>query len=102
MLEGVFDVKEIGALSMRLSATLEGRSEPSVLRSRGHTYGSRNLLETFPEAVGLVKYPPLNEFATAVLGQEALLFQVTTQIGTTLFANWNAESEFLGRSTAPR
>jgi len=76
MLEGVFDVEEINSLASRLSATLEERTEPSVLRSRGRTYGSRNLLETFPEAIGLLNCPSLSQFAMAVLGQNAGLVRV--------------------------
>lgn len=76
MLEGIFDVDEIDSLANRLSATLEARSEPSILRSRGRTYGSRNLLETFPEAATLLSRPSLREFATAVLGQDAGVVRV--------------------------
>jgi hypothetical protein len=49
MLERVFDRSEIDALAERLTEALESRSEPSILRSRGETYGSRNLLEVFPD-----------------------------------------------------
>jgi hypothetical protein len=71
MLEGVFESGEIEALANRLSATLEGSSESSVLRSRGQTYGSRNLLAAFPEVAELLSRPRLREFTIAVLGPRA-------------------------------
>lgn len=71
MLEGIFDIHEIDSLAARLSAILQARHEPSILRSRGRTYGSRNLLETFPEVTELLRRPPLREFTRAILGPDA-------------------------------
>ena len=71
MLEDIFDAREIDAVASRLSATLQARNEPSILRSRGRTYGSRNLLETFPEATALLNRPSLRDFTSAVLGNAA-------------------------------
>lgn len=71
LLEGIFDPEEMNGIADRLAAAFQARREPSILRSRGQTYGSRNLLETFPEAAALLNIAPLSEFAKAVLGQDA-------------------------------
>ncbi|MEO8165595.1 MAG: phytanoyl-CoA dioxygenase family protein [Betaproteobacteria bacterium] len=76
MLDGIFDVDEMGSFADRLSTALHAGSESSILRSRGRTYGSRNLLETFPEAADLLRRPSLKEFTTAVLGQDAGIVRV--------------------------
>jgi|CXWL01.1.fsa_nt_gi hypothetical protein len=71
MLQGVFSVPEIDALAQRLSSALEMRHDASILQSRGKIYGSRNLLETFPEIASLMRQPSLNAFSTAILGADA-------------------------------
>lgn len=71
MLPRIFPALEIDSLAQRLSATLEARRDTSILQSRGQIYGSRNLLETFPEIASLMRYPSLREFSTAVLGPDA-------------------------------
>ncbi len=73
MLEGIFVADEMDTFASRLSAALQGWSDPSILRSRGQTYGSRNLLEVFPEAAGLLDCPALGGFASAVLGENAAI-----------------------------
>src|SRR5688500_16717572 len=45
MLEGVFAIPEIETLGIRLDTAFLVEDEPSTLRSRGQTYGSRNLLQ---------------------------------------------------------
>lgn len=76
MLKGAFETSAMRALGDRLSTTLQNRHEPSVLQSRGQTYGSRNLLETFPEVTALMDCPSLREFAAAVLGPHAGVVRV--------------------------
>lgn len=71
MLPGVFSVPEIDSLAQRLSSALEMRQDVSILQSRGQIYGSRNLLERFPEIASLMRQPSLNAFSTAVLGPDA-------------------------------
>jgi hypothetical protein len=71
MLESIFGVDEIDSVGNRLAFALEAEDRPSTLRSRGQTYGSRNLLETFPEVRALLKKALLREFAVAVLGPNA-------------------------------
>jgi hypothetical protein len=66
----VFDLQEIESLAIRLSSALE-QDDPVVLRSRGRTYGSRNLLRIFPEVIELVRRRVLREFSTAILGAGA-------------------------------
>ena len=76
LLRGVFDSNAMDSLKERLSTTLQDRHERSVLRSRGQIYGSRNLLETFPEVAALPSHPLLREFITAVLGPSAGIVRV--------------------------
>ena len=71
MLQGVFSVPEIDSFAQRLSAALEAHRDTSTLQSRGQIYGSRNLLETFPEIASLMRHPSLRKFSTAVLGADA-------------------------------
>lgn len=71
MLPAVFSACDMESLAERLSAALEERSNASILRSRGRTYGSRNLLETFPEIVAVLRRPALQRFVTAILGPDA-------------------------------
>lgn len=71
ILAAVFDSEEVDSLASRLITTLEGLSDPAVLRSRGRTYGSRNLLEAVPEILNLLHRPLLSEFATDILGRDA-------------------------------
>lgn len=68
LLPHVFDSAEISEFAVRLSVALEGRDEASVLRSRGQTYGSRNLLESFPDVISLMRNPRLVDVAHTVLG----------------------------------
>src|SRR5262249_40167155 len=70
LLRGVFGAGEIDSLASQLSAALE-TNEPSVLRSRGQTYGSRDLIKLLPEVCNIPRHPNLNEFVAAVLGQRA-------------------------------
>ena len=71
LLRAVLGRDEIQKLADRLSAALCDRNEESVLRSRGRLYGSRNLIETFPEVCTLPRHPVLHEFVAAVLGPTA-------------------------------
>lgn len=70
MLPGVFDVGEIESLVERLAAALQS-DDPAVLRSRGQTYGSRDLISLLPELRELPRRPILKEFIAEVLGPEA-------------------------------
>lgn len=67
----VFGRHETEGLAERLSAALDHRNEESVLRSRGRLYGSRNLIEVFPEVCTIPRHPILQEFVTIVLGATA-------------------------------
>jgi hypothetical protein len=70
LLHGVFDVRETDSLASRLLVALQA-NEPSVLRSRGHTYGSRDLLRLLPEVGDIPRHPSLKGFVAAVLGPRA-------------------------------
>lgn len=72
----VFDPASMSELGVRLSVALQDRVETSVLRSRGQTYGSRNLLETFPDVISLMRNPRLVQLAHAVLGPGAGVVRV--------------------------
>lgn len=76
MLTGVFRPEAMTELALRLSRVLATRQEPSVLRSRGQVYGSRNLLETVPAVAPLVTPPVLRDLLRSVLGPEAGLVRV--------------------------
>lgn len=76
VLRSVFSTAEIEAVADRLSAALQDRREDSVLRSRGQTYGSRNLLEVFPEVLRLPQRPALCALVTTVLGRNAGIVRV--------------------------
>jgi hypothetical protein len=70
MLAGVFGKQEASALADRLTAALE-TEEKSVLRSRGRTYGSRDLIRLLPEVCEIPGHPTLNELIKNVLGPRA-------------------------------
>ncbi len=70
LLTDVFSSIEVAHLAGDLSATLN-IDEPSVLRSRGQTYGSRDLLRLMPALVEIPRQPLLREFLVAVLGPDA-------------------------------
>lgn len=70
LLQGVFNAKDLDSLASRLSVALEA-DEPSVLRSRGQTYGSRDLIRLLPEVCDIPRHPTLKEFIAAVLGPGA-------------------------------
>jgi hypothetical protein len=70
ILRGVFNAAETDSLVQRLSAALE-IDDRSVLRSRGHTYGSRDLIGLLPEVCEIPRHPILKEFVTATLGPHA-------------------------------
>jgi hypothetical protein len=71
LLDSVFSLPEMKVLTGKLSAALDSGSSESILRSRGKTYGSRNLLESFPDLLGLMTGPALRNFLGIVLGHEA-------------------------------
>ena len=70
ILPGVFSAEEASEFAGRLEAALAA-DESSVLRSRGQTYGSRDLIRLLPEICELPKRPDLKEFITAMLGPRA-------------------------------
>lgn len=76
MLEGIFDIAEMDSLADRLSVTLQARDVPSILRSHGQAYGSRNLLEVFPEVSALLSRAALRGFIAANLGPDAGIVRV--------------------------
>lgn len=71
LLESVFAPQATATLADRLAAALARRDDASVLRSRGRVYGSRNLIETFPEVNEIPRQAVLAEFITSVLGPDA-------------------------------
>ncbi len=70
LLRGVFDASQMEAIGARLAIALEADA-PSVLRSRGRTYGSRDLAALFPEVCELARQPNLQSFLGTVLGPHA-------------------------------
>ncbi len=70
LLSGVFTSNEMQSLADRLSLALEA-DQPSVLRSRGETYGSRDLVALVPEVCQIPRQPVLKQFVTEILGPEA-------------------------------
>ena len=71
----VFAVQEVESLADRLASALES-SAASVLRSRGQTYGSRDLAALFPEVRDLPRRNVLRELVAHVLGPRAGLVRV--------------------------
>lgn len=76
ILPAIFSHREMASIIGQLSAALQMRADDSVLRSRGQVYGSRNLLETFPECGSLINRSPLREFTTTVLGSQGGMVRV--------------------------
>ncbi|MDA0659252.1 MAG: phytanoyl-CoA dioxygenase family protein [Planctomycetota bacterium] len=76
MLESVLDTTAVTRLTEQLAASFEDEQTASVLRSRGHTYGSRNLLDVFPGVVDWLRCSSLGEFATIVLGTNVGIVRV--------------------------
>jgi hypothetical protein len=75
LLRGVFTSDECQALCGRLERALDVDGA-STLRSRGETYGSRNLILSFPEVCAIPRCPSLRSFLTTVLGPQAGLIRV--------------------------
>jgi Phytanoyl-CoA dioxygenase (PhyH) len=70
ILPSVLNDREADALATRLETALQ-TDAPSILRSRGKTYGSRDLINLFPEVCEIPLRPGLKEFVVAVLGPSA-------------------------------
>lgn len=70
ILPGVLDSAEIRSLINQLAAALQS-DQPAVLRSRGQTYGSRDLITLLPELCELPRRSPFKQFITEVLGSKA-------------------------------
>ena len=66
----VFDEGECCEIAEKLAAALAACSDAagSLRRANGATYGARNLLDLFPEAMRLWRRPPLVDVLTDVLG----------------------------------
>ena len=71
MLEGILDVSDIRCLLQQLDEALQADDSPAVLKSRGEVYGSRNLVESFPQVARLPARERLREFVAEVLGPRA-------------------------------
>jgi len=71
MLSGIFSTGEVETLGTRLIGELEAYSGPTVLKSRGRIYGSRNLLAAAPWLIEWARRPPLEELLHHTLGAEA-------------------------------
>ena len=70
LLPRVFDAEQMRSLGSQLAAALQTDQLP-VLRSRGQTYGSRDLIRLLPEVCESPSHPVLSEFIAAVLGPDA-------------------------------
>jgi len=70
LLPGAFRANETQSLSRALAAALEA-DRPAVLRSRGQTYGSRDLIDLFPQTCEIPRQPVLRDFIAEVLGSRA-------------------------------
>ena len=66
----VYCAAEVESLTARLLTALNS-AEPSVLRSRGHTYGSRDLIRLLPEISDIPRRPLLQQFVGSILGPHA-------------------------------
>lgn len=66
----VFNRDETASLIDRLQAALAA-DEHSVLRSRGHTYRSRDLIRLLPEICEIPRRTALGEFIEPILGKQA-------------------------------
>lgn len=76
LLRGVFHARDMEALGHRLAERMERDEHGVVLRTRGMTYGSRNLLGLIPEIQEIPSHPVLREFIHAVLGPAAGIVRV--------------------------
>jgi ectoine hydroxylase-related dioxygenase (phytanoyl-CoA dioxygenase family) len=70
LLGRVYSTAETASLADRLSVALQA-DEPSVLRSRGQTYGSRDLIRLLPEVREIPQCAILKDFIAAILGPRA-------------------------------
>ena len=70
LLRDVYSAAEVKLLTARLLTALDS-AEPSVLRSRGHTYGSRDLIRLLPEICDIPRRPVLQQFISSTLGLDA-------------------------------
>ena len=70
MLPDVFDRNQVSESIEQLNLAFQ-QSSDSVLRSRGQTYGSRNLLEIEPRIVKLLQNHQIRALVSSVLGSEA-------------------------------
>ena len=72
LLPQVFEAREVGSLVTLMSTVLQS-SNPAVLRSRGRTYGSRDLATLVPEVRAIAKQHMLRELIAQTLGEDAAL-----------------------------
>lgn len=70
LLHPVFDGQEMASLARRLIEVLEA-DRPTTLRSRGKTYGSRDLASLLPEVCDLARHSILKQFIFGILGPRA-------------------------------
>ena len=75
-LPGIYDSHEISLAASKLEQVLVESRQAGTLRSRGKAYGSRNLLETFPDVEQMARNPKLQAFTEEVLGSRAGLVRV--------------------------
>ena len=76
LLARVFTRSQMESLGRELHGALESGDAEATLQSRGKTYGSRNLIEVFPQVVDLVLASSLRDFACEVLGPKAGIVRV--------------------------
>ena len=75
LIAGAVSPDDCSALILRLSNAFRTDSA-SVLRSRGETYGSRDLIRLLPEVCEIPRRPALRHFLTTALGERAGLVRV--------------------------
>ncbi|MCA9148891.1 MAG: phytanoyl-CoA dioxygenase family protein [Planctomycetales bacterium] len=76
MVKHVFEDDAVRTIADQLDVALRSFNEQSILRSRGQTYGSRNLLDVLPTLANVVMASPLSRLATLVLGDDVGIVRV--------------------------
>ena len=76
MLDRVYSPDEVAGMAQRITESLEQSTNASILKSKGFTYGSRNLIDALPEVAGLFDSATLRAFIRADLGSNAGVVRV--------------------------
>lgn len=70
LLPAAFGGDEIQTLIQELVRSFENENGPSLLKSRGRIYGSRNLMDTFRAVCEIPQRPVIREFLSSVMGPQ--------------------------------